>query len=132
MTILNVFLFPLITIYEIYDKMGPIILILSVLYWRLWIEIIYRVYEFAYGELLLWYIPNLTLHSESGDNELFEKKQLIAAYQYHKWIHKDVVLINAVLIEFVGHDVAVVVISYLPDYLDMYKAKSTANDHGIV
>ena len=65
----------------------------------------------------MWYIiPDL-------DNLKLFREDLDAFYAYYKYINEDIELMKNKISQYVGQDVANIVMEYTPDYISIYEEK---------
>ena len=117
MSVFNIFVLPLVSLLLIYihkDVSGihNFQISLMIIYWRLLILVVYRLYKLCKGEIRLWYIQ----HIDDG----MIKLELQECYKYYKHIDEDVYQIIQVLSVYIGTDTARIVLWYTPDYIDTY------------
>ena len=115
----NIFVLPLITLYLTYDGMSMHQIWFNIIYFGLLIVICYRLWALIKYEMIMWYIiPDLgSLRCTRKDIDDF--------YGYYKYINKDITLIQIAVSEFVGKDVANIIMLYTPDYISNYKENQT-------
>ena len=104
---------PWVTLWIIWEDLNAFQICMIAAYTRTFVEIIYRLYRWISGEILLYYIANFVIDDENPNIE--------GVFEYYKWIKQDIGLIKDVLIEYFGNDVAAIVLSYTPDYLQIYE-----------
>ena len=114
-TLLNTFVIPLWRLWTFYHELTSLERLLNIFYIRVLIDIVYRLYVIVKGELLLKHIPNMTIGHQRWKRGHVHK--------YYKWIKFDVGSITKSLIGVLGEDIASIVLSYTPDYVEIYSEK---------
>ena len=117
MKVFNIFILPLVTVWMTYGMMSLHEIWFNMMYFSLLIVIIYKLYELVRYEMIMWYvIPDLEyLKCTKQDVNDFKA--------YYKYIEYDIDEMKIALTEFVGKDVANIVMSFTPDFISIYESK---------
>ena len=113
--ILSVFIIPFITVYLTYDEIGIHQIWFNITYFVLLIVICYRLWTLIRYEMIMWYvIPDLL------GNLRLSREDIDSFHAYYKYINGDIELMKDAVSDYVGEDVANIVMLYTPDYITIH------------
>eukprot|EP01084_Bolivina_argentea_P152377 265825_1 len=113
--ILNVFFWPVVSVFVMYDVVNIHQALFMGLYWLILSVVFYKLYVMLNYERMMWYV----------ESDFGRRKQIDTGKytEYYKYIKEDFWEIKSILGEVLGNDIANIVLLYVPDFITEHRTQ---------